>query len=453
MRQSHVYNVEVALSSSSDTFYKSFAYETIPRNGNGKICDPTNPTSYCDTDDQISIEADIGVDMAWTQYLTTTDTIVKVTRSDGGSTDASNVVIRPNNLGFKLSNSDGALLITVPYSDNGHRFSVEFNDNLWTYRNAGPGINSHYVQNKNPSGTAYVSSYSDDMPIDGVEPLNSLLVFMSPFPDSSMIPDINSPTTYVVQPGLVKGLDSISNTAVYFGPGVYWFTGTAHAILSSSVDWVYFAPGAYVKGAIEYHSSSLDVKATGFGVLSGEQYVYQANTAQGYQNVKSDGSSLRMWGGNLQNGAKWTLNGPTVNAPPFNSMDFTAGDLGSLTVQAWDYKQVGAFFGQTDGIEIYPNSHIHDVFYHIGDDGIKTYYSNILAERMTIWKTNNAPIAQFGWSSRNIDNVTIDSVDVIHTRYISQANPYPRALVASASQLLGYRILSGCRHKYERQRI
>ena len=432
VRQSHMYNIKVATSDDSSNFYDSFVYETLPRNGNGKICDPTDAGSFCDTDDQISIEADIGVDMAWTQYVTSTDTIVQVTRSDGGSVDASNVIIRPTTTPVKLSSSGDTLLIQVPYNANGYRFSVEFNDNLWTYRNAGGGIDSHYVQNKNPNGAYYVSSYTDDMPIVGVEPLNALLVFVSPF-NPSLVPDQNSSDTYVVPEGQVTGLDSITQSTVYFAPGVYWCTGTAHALLSSSVTWVYLAPGAYVKGAIEWQTSELELKATGFGVLSGEQYVYQANTADGYKNEKSDDTSLKMWRGEVSNGATWTLSGPTMNAPPFNSMDLYADDLNTLSVQAWDYKQVGAFFGQTDGTEIYPGSHIHDNFYHVGDDGIKTYYSNVLVERVAVWKTNNAPITQFGWYPRSNSNITVDSVDVIHTRYISQSADYPRALVGSAA--------------------
>lgn len=84
-------------------------------------------------------------------------------------------------------------------------------------------------------------------------------------------------------------------------------------------------------------------------------------------------------------------------------------------------------------MEIYPGSHYHDVFYHSGDDTLKTYYSNVHVERITVCKTNNSPIIQFGWYPRATSNVTVDSVDIIHTRYISQASEYSRALVGSAA--------------------
>ncbi|KAF7563081.1 hypothetical protein G7046_g1068 [Stylonectria norvegica] len=437
VRQSHLYSIQVATSSDADDFYDSFVYESIPRNGNGNIYTPGDLSSICtgdncSPDDQISIEPAIGADMAWTQYLSDKDTIVRISRSDGGSVDPSNVIIRPTTLDnvFDLTTDGEALLITVPYNEHGYRFSVEFRDNLWEYRNAGPGPTSYYVQNKNPQGIAYVESFDDSMPIVGVEPTNALMVFVSPFPSEEYVPDIDS--AYHVPTGLVTGLDQISESIVYFAPGVYWLTGSAHALLSSSVSWVYLAPGAYVKGAIEYNSDALDLRATGFGVLSGEQYVYQANMAQGYKNIKSDNTSVKMWRGNSATGARWTLHGLTTNAPPFNSMDFY-GDMDHFSVDASDYKQVGAFFGQTDGIQMYPGSHVRDVFYHVGDDAIKTYYSNVLCERMTVWKTNNAPIVQFGWYQRDVSNVTVDAVDVIHTRYMTQEVPYPRALVASAA--------------------
>ncbi|KPM43250.1 Dextranase [Neonectria ditissima] len=436
VRQSHMYSVQIATASDATSFYNSFVYESIPRNGNGNIHSPDDLSSVCDgqncsEDDQISIEPDIGADMAWTQYLTSTKTIVRITRSDDGSVDPSNVVIRPSNLGFDVQLDGDAVLITVPYSDDGHRFSVEFQDNLWEYRTSGPESNAHYVQNKYPNGANYVSSYEDTMPIVGIEPVNALMIFMSPFPSSEYVPDLSN--AYDVPSGLVTGLDQVTESVVHFGPGVYWLTGSAHAILSTSVNWVYLAPGAYVKGAIQYESQSLDLRATGFGVLSGEQYVYQANTAEGYKNIKSDDTSLKMWRGHSAVGTRWTMHGVTTNAPPFNSMDFYGDDLSSFTVDASDCKQVGAFFGQTDGIQMYPGSHVRNIFYHVGDDAIKTYYSNVLCEKMIIWKTNNGPIVQFGWYQRDTKNVTVDAVDVIHTRYVSQQVPWPRALVASAA--------------------
>jgi hypothetical protein len=433
VRQSHLYSVEVSTGSST-TYYDSFVYETIPRNGNGQICIPGDLSSICtDIDDQVSIEPSVGITMAWTQFLYSTAVTIKVSRLNGAAIADSSIILRPSNLEYDISYNGSYALIMVPYNPNGVRFSVEFQDDLWTYRKAADG--DYYVQDVDPTGYQYVSEYTDSMAVVGIEPKNALLIFASPFAASDLVP--NDPgDTYNVPTGRVTGLNTTTKSIVSFGPGVYYCTGTDFANLSSSVTWVYFAPGSYVKGAVQYNSNAASLLATGFGVLSGEQYVYQANFANGFQNVASNADSLHMWSGYTDaDGMKWTLHGVTMNAPPFNSMDFY-GNLDSFTVEAWDYKQVGAYFGQTDGIEMYPGSHVHDIFYHAGDDTIKTYYSNVLAERIIVWKTLNAPIIQFGWYPRNLTNITVDSVDVIHSRYINQDAMYPRALIGSAVNYL-----------------
>jgi hypothetical protein len=125
--------------------------------------------------------------------------------------------------------------------------------------------------------------------------------------------------------------------------------------------------------------------ATGFGVLSGEQYVYQANTADGYTNVQSNSDSLRMWSGYSTYGEQQTvvMNGVTTNAPPFNSIDFT-GDLDTISMDQWDYKQVGAFFGQSDGTTLYRGSLMRDTFIHSNDDTIKTYGPNVTVRDVVV---------------------------------------------------------------------
>ena len=52
------------------------------------------------------------------------------------------------------------------------------------------------------------------------------------------------------------------------------------SVCVSGTQWVHFGPGAYVKAAIEYTAQDCALRASGFGVLSGEMYVYQANPKQ-----------------------------------------------------------------------------------------------------------------------------------------------------------------------------
>lgn len=374
VRQSHLYSVEVASASgaNSSTYYNSFVYETIPGNGIG--------TENADG---------IGTTIAWSSFLYASNVTIKISRN---TTAIGNFTIRPTNLGFTSTTSEGDAYISVPYTQRGYRFSVEFQDDLQTI--SGPGEQS---------------------------PNNALLIFASPMEDPSLIPSTSS--AFVVQEGLISGLDMTGSSTVIFNPGVYYCTGSDHMKLSSSVTWVYFAPGAYVKGAVEFSNTGSAVTATGHGVLSGEQYVWYADPSSGYK-TGSNNDGLRMWSGQTGSSHQtFTLNGPTINAPPFNSMDWNS-DLSLMTTVATDYKQVGSFYGQTDGLEFYPGSRAQDIFYHVNDDTIKTYYSNISIDGVIVWKLAAAPVVQFGWASRNLSNITINDVSVIHQSY-QQASSNP----------------------------
>lgn len=250
------------------TLYDSFAYEAIPRNGKGKPYHPDNP-DICDEDDQITIEADIGVTMAWSQFLYKDDAVVKVTRLDGKAMSTTDVTIRPTK--FDFSASGNSLPINFPFTPdtNGARFLVEFIDDIYEYRIEKLETQSYHVQDINETGQYYVDSYTDQMPAVGREPLNSLLIFAGPFPDERMVSS-NQIDIFNVQPGFVEDLSNIQQSVVSFRPGVYWFSGTDRAVLSPSATWVYLAPGAYVKGVIEYNNGQSLLRASGFGVLSGE---------------------------------------------------------------------------------------------------------------------------------------------------------------------------------------
>ena len=441
VRQSHLYSVQVG-TSQDGPFYDSFVYETIPRNGQGNIIIPGDASSTTENDDGITIEPTVNITMAWSSFLYSTTAWVKVNRTDGSATNSSNVIIRPTNLDYTVTDTDGTIYVEVPYSEFGTRFSIEFQDDLYTYVDScsteSPVV-CGFVQNEDPSGFSYTSNFTSSMPIMGIEPRNALLIFASPYLDSQYIPDANDSSTWQVSPGYISSLSDTEASTIYFNPGVYYFGGTNHAILPESVNWIYFAPGSFVKGAIQFSSNATLLQATGQGVLSGEQYVYQANPSLNYINSDSNTNSLRMWSGVSSPSVNSTtttflLAGPTINSPPFNSMDFT-NSTSTLSVHAWDYKQVGAFFGQTDGLENYPNSYVHDIFYHSNDDTLKTYYSNVLLSRIVVWKGTTAPTIQFGWASRNLTNVTVDSVSIIHSRYTSNAS-HPSLI--GANQIYSY---------------
>jgi hypothetical protein len=50
--------------------------------------------------------------------------------------------------------------------------------------------------------------------------------------------------------------------------------GLNYMILDLTIYWVHLAPGAYVKGAIEYTTHAQRFYATGYSILSSEHHVY-----------------------------------------------------------------------------------------------------------------------------------------------------------------------------------
>lgn len=379
VRQSGLYSVQVRTTpGQTSPYYDSFVYEAIPANG---------------MSDQLQYTQSYNQTQAWTSFLYSRDATVKISRN--ASYSSSNIVIRPTTLNFPVRYDNNSVYITVPYSPHGYRFSVEFDDDLISLA---------------PSGAK--------------QPSRALLIFASPFENSSLKPQSDSSNAIAPKPGRVLGLNTTTASTVIFNPGVYYFTGQDHMVLSPSVTWVYIAPGAYVKGAVEFLSTASEVKVSGHGVLSGEQYVWYADPDVGYQKATgANNNGLRMWRGTLGNSSQtFILNGVTASAPPFNSMDWTGNSLDLITCRVNDYKQVGAFYGQTDGLEMYPGSIVQDVFYHTNDDGLKMYYSNVTAQNIIMWKESVAPVVEFGWTPRSTENVLFDKIDVIHQAYQSAYN-------------------------------
>ncbi|KAF9885304.1 hypothetical protein FE257_013021 [Aspergillus nanangensis] len=420
VRQSRQYLVQVAIAG-TDQFFDSFVYESIPRNGNGKILKPGDSDGSFSDDDGISIELDAAINMAWSQFEHSQDVDVRILRRDGQPVD-SDVTIRPTVTTFETQHVAGALVVRVPADPNGHRFSVEFANDLFTYRS---------------SGDAYTTDGSGE--IVGVEPRNALLIFASAFLPDDLVPAQNGQDTKVMTPGAFSVADIAASPIVYFPPGVYWIDSTplglAHIKLDPATYWVHLAPGAFVKGAVEYTTAHRDFYATGHGVLSGEIYVYQANADAGYTAVKSDLTSLRMWWHRgVQGGQVWHCAGPTISSPPFNTMDLKDGsvDREDISVDISDYKQVGAFFMQTDGPQMYTNGVVRDVFYHCNDDAIKTYHSGVTASRLTVWKVFNDPVVQMGWQPRDVKGVSIDGLYIVHTRYRKSETYVPSAIIGAS---------------------
>jgi hypothetical protein len=421
VRRSTIYDVRVATQSAPEDLHSSFTYMSLPRSG--------RPKQGYSQNDGAEFSAQARMTLSWSSFLYRTDTWVYVDVKNGpdiGSADE--VTIRPTRLGFqKELAGPRTIRILVPYSADGYRFSVEIKSDLLTsYREGGR-----------------LTTNGNGNPAVHTEPRNGLMIFAEPMPSDAdvdrLVPSPASHSIYYPDQGQLTNLDQVSDEVVYFRPGTYYMGWNHHAYLPANVRWVYLAPGAYVKGAFQFRSAPSELKVTGFGVLSGEQYVYEPDRANGYQH-RSDavtschGSCVKML--ELYAGPEpehLTLHGITVANPPYHSF-VVYGDTSHFTMDASHGKQLGGWYWQTDGLELYEGSSMAHMFYHSNDDVLKLYSSHARASDVVVWKLENGPVIQWGWMPRNIDDVHVNGLDVIHNRmYLDSQNS---CIISSARSYL-----------------
>ncbi|WP_203566547.1 family 49 glycosyl hydrolase [Aestuariimicrobium ganziense] len=427
VRRSRFYDATVTPAKGPKTSQQSFVYMSVPRAGNDKI-------GYTEQDGA-EFAADADLTMSWTSFVYTGDVWVDVHLKTGQTiSSADQVTIRPTDLGLKkqLVNSS-TVRVWVPHSADGFRFSVEFDPQLITSYNDLSGA----------SGT--LTTQADGNRAIHTEPQNAMLVFANPAPAADSIPTEADGTIHRPQPGAVTDLNTITEEIVYFGPGTYHMGSQYHAVLPEQVKWVYLAPGAYVKGAFRFlHDPQPSYRVTGLGVLSGEQYVYEADTTNGYQHNVNDNchvTCVKMLQFESSNeGQTLDLQGITINEPPYHSFVVYAHDedgteIGvenfKMTVQ--NYKQVGAWYWQTDGIELYADGTMKNTFFHANDDVLKLYHSRVTVENTVIWKNENGPVIQWGWVPREIDGVRVTNTDIIHNRMYWKDVKYNTCVFNSSS--------------------
>lgn len=430
VRESPYYSTSVSQSGDEQTSYKSFTYISLPRSGNGKV-------GYTEQDGA-EFAADSNLSMSWSTFEYSADAQVDVSLDTGQSiTSVDQVTIRPTSDNFeKTLINDHTVRISVPYSDAGYRFSVEFEPQLFTSYNDNSGGSGALTTN--PSSGMAVST----------EPRNAMLVFAQPMLTGSKasehIPDKDASNVKQISTGAVNDLDSIDANidTLYFGPGTYWMGSQYRAQLPANIKWVYLAPGAYVKGAFKFLSDTASFKVTGYGVLSGEQYVYEADTENGYKHLdpnKSDchSSCVKM----LQfesSGTPQTLDlqGVTVANPPYHTFVMYGDEDGPFAMTVNNYQQIGGWYWQTDGLEMYKGSTLSNSFFHSNDDVIKLYHSNVTVNNNVIWKNENGPVFQWGWGPREVDKVSVADTDIIHNRMYWNDQKYNTCVFNSSSSYL-----------------
>lgn len=414
VRESPFYSVSVTDPYKSEKQYRSFTYLSIPRNGKGK-------QGYSKTDGA-EFASEATMTMSWTSFEYTQDTWVRVSLDTGQTIkSADEVTIRPTTLKFEKKLIDNhTVAIKVPASPEGYRFSVEFAPQVTTvYASSSSGLTTQ------SRGTMKVES----------EPHNAMMVFAQPMVshDASLIPEKksgsgrstvseNTGTILYLKEGKIPNLDNTKAQILYFKPGTYWMGSRYRALLPSHVKWIYLAPGAFVKGAFRFlGGNQKNYKVTGYGVLSGEQYVYEADTegnydhlAEGKDNCHSSCVKMLQFESTKKQ-QKLTLQGVTIKEPPYHSF-VVYGDENSFSMNVSNYQQIGSWYWQTDGLELYRGSRMRHTFFHANDDVLKLYHSDVSVKDTVIWKNENGPVVQWGWTPRNIDRISVDQTNIIHNR-------------------------------------
>lgn len=440
VRQSPFYSTTVHNTGSSQ-LHESFTYLSIPRGGLGK-------QGYTG-DDGADFAYDNGFTMSWSSFVYSHDVWVNVSLNTGARiSSADDVTIRPSSLKFdKKMVDDHTIAIKVPFKMSGYRFSVEFKSEQTTV----------YANGATDAVTQYNATADKERKLrDGkeeieTEPRNSMMVFAQPevkdtVEGKNTIPTRNDGKIFYVEPGEFP--QSIPNDydIVYIKAGVHWMGSKRQMELGGKTRWVYFEPGAFVKGAF-YFTGSPEVtnyKMTGYGVLSTEQYGYETSTKNNFQHRPDSDSNC--WDSCVKpmrftsDAQQQTLDiqGITVKEPSYHSFVMYAyeppkkedsdetpqfdengrekGSEDTFSLNVRNYQQVGAWYWQTDGLELYKGSTMRDVFIHANDDVVKLYHPDVSVKNTVVWKNENGPVFQWGWVGRNIDNVTVENTDIIHSR-------------------------------------
>tara|TARA_B100000745_G_scaffold76302_1_gene46171 strand:+ start:1576 stop:4494 length:2919 start_codon:yes stop_codon:yes gene_type:complete len=409
IRSSAHYQLAVGLAQNPEFLIPSAVYTSIPRSGLGK-------RGYTEIDGA-EFAANHGVSMSWSSFLYADDAWLVIEPTDGHIIKhVDEVSIRPKNLVLdKALLPDNRIALRIPYTGKPLQFSVEFSHQLYTsYMDA----NTQHVSDR-PDGDAREIH---------TEPRHALMVFANPLEgalDREVRPDpASNGQIFYPEPGEID-LNGVTESTIYFRPGSYYMPWNRHADLNPAVRWIYLAPGAYIKGALQFPLSDdiNEYKVTGYGVLSGENYIYEADLREGYQHLSQNGNChadcvkmLRF--ASAEHAQSLFIRGVTIANPSYHSFVIYSQDesLVTMNMDVANYKQTGAWYWQTDGMELYQGGVLKDSFFHANDDVLKAYHSQALFEDIVIWKAENGPVIQFGWSPREIEDTTIRNIRIIHNR-------------------------------------
>lgn len=389
------YQVRWRSRDSDGQFQQAVVYCSRPRSG---------PTPSYTRQDGAEFAVTAGLTMSHSTIVAQGPITLEVERAEGDT----GCIIRPLHLGLVAEETGSRTIqITVPQSQDGIHVSVEFHDDLVTAHNDMSGVSGKLVEEAVG-------------PAVHTEPRHALMIFVEP-PRPELVPTEADGVIFRPAPGRVDNLGDVDADIILFGPGAYEIPATSHVYLPARVRWLHLAEGAYVRGAFEFRGEQEDYRVTGHGVLSGEHYPYECDRSHAYRsrpdgNGNAHATGLRM----LQffsrdRPQRLTVSGITIVNPPYHSF-VVFGETGSFRTTFVNYKQVGGWYWQSDGVEVYDGGAVRRSFFHANDDVFKLYHSDVNVENCVVWKGENGPVFQLGWMPRNLHAIRVRGVDVIHNR-------------------------------------
>jgi hypothetical protein len=404
LRISPRYAVRIRPAAPAAAWQTATVYGSVPRNGQPRASQRPDGAEF-------AVAA--GLTMSWASALYQTAVDVEIERIDGRPFAGTNAVtLRPTTLNFAIQQTTPTRLrIRVPYRETGYRFSVEFEDDLITTYNDGQGSTGQLTTNPTPYAVH-------------TEPRHALLLFLQP--PAVAPPQPTDGVIATIPPGSLDPDRLPDADILVFQPGLHRLPPRTHAYLPARTRWLHLQPGAYIKGAFEFRGEQTDYRVTGYGVISGEAYVYEADrraeaghtpyTQRSDAFADCHGSCVRLlqfW--SSAHPQTLRIDGVTLANPPYHTLT-VFGDTKTFSNQIRHLQQVGSWYWQSDGPELFPQGTLQHSFLHANDDAIKLYHSDVRVQDVVVWKGENGAIFQWGWIPRTVRRVRVSDVTIIHDR-------------------------------------
>ncbi|WP_168566444.1 glycosyl hydrolase family 28 protein [Crateriforma spongiae] len=239
-------------------------------------------------------------------------------------------------------------------------------------------------------------------------PRDALLLFADPMAEQHEQflggPAIDDDDIGYVTPG-AKLASVQSKPVIVFPPGIHRIGDWK---VPEGVQRIHLQGGAYVMGAIDARSVD-GLMMTGSGILSGEDFPWRSQHGSD-EPVMHDPwkTSIKL----VDVGPDFKIQGVTLaNAPHFVCNTFDHGG----TIR--NVKILGSWRWNNDGFDVPRNGIVEDCFVSAFDDAFKLYHDHAVVRNCVVWQMNNGAVFQLGWFGKNVSDVRVSHIDVIHTEY------------------------------------